>query len=497
MSFNSVAFLIFLPVTVLVHYLLPHKVRWVWLLLASYVFYMSWRPEMALLIFSVTTVSYAGGLAAWYFRGKGKNKAAGISAGAAGTVCVLALVFFKYFSFIAETVSRIASIGGEAFSWYDIVLPVGISFYTFQAVGYVVDVARGKIEAETHFGYYALFVSFFPQLVAGPIEKAEVLIPQLKAKKTLEGANIRSGLFRMLTGFFKKIAVADMMAGPVNAIFADVDKAGSGLAALGAVMFAIQIFCDFSGYTDIAIGAAELLGIRLSKNFDKPYAAVSVNDFWRRWHISLSGWFRDYVYIPLGGNRKGEFRTCINLIIVFLLSGLWHGAAWHFVLWGLLHGVLIVADRLTKKPRDAFWKAVRVDPEGKAITTFRRIATFITVCFLWIFFRAESISEAWKVITTIFSFKAGSVEGVFGDLTTALILLAGTALLIVVDSGRVRLSLPFSGGQDRNGKLLTEKETDLPGASPAVIVVMIWAVVWAWLLLSSTSAESAFIYFQF
>ena len=490
MSFNSVGFLIFLPVTVLVNYILPKKIRWVWLLAASYFFYMSWRPEMALLILSVTLVAYFAGLAAGHFNEKGNKTGAHLAVAAACVLCIGALMFFKYFAFIMENVDRIVS-GGGTLNIPDIILPVGISFYTFQAMGYVIDVARGRLAAEKHVGYFALFVSFFPQLVAGPIEKAEVLLPQLRSPEKPSLDNVYSGLGRILIGFFKKIAVADMLAGPVNAIFADPSAAGSALTALGAVLFAVQIFCDFSGYTDIATGAAALLGVRLSKNFDRPYASLTLGDFWRRWHISLSGWFRDYVYIPLGGSKKGSVRTAVNLLIIFLLSGLWHGAAWHFVVWGLLHGLLVVIGRFTLEPRNRFWKKVNVDPESTLIKAIRRVVTFATVCFLWIFFRAGSMSDAVNVISTIFSFKGGSAAGIFTDAAGVFIAAAGIAVLWLIDSGRAGLSIPM-------GENALQKKNDRTRfVAPAAVIVMIWAVVWAWLLLSSTSAASAFIYFQF
>ena len=486
MSFNSVGFLIFLPVTVLVCHILPRKVRWVWLLAASYFFYMSWRPEMALLILSETLVAYFFGLAAGKRQGK---TGARLAAASACLLCGGALIYFKYFGFIVENINRIAQ--GGAISVPDVILPVGISFYTFQATGYVIDVARGKIAPERHIGYFALFVSFFPQLVAGPIEKAEVLIPQLKSPMKLTFESACSGLGRILIGFFKKIAVADMLAGPVNAIFADPAAAGSGLTAIGVILFAIQIFCDFSGYTDIATGAAELLGVRLSKNFDRPYSAVGIGDFWRRWHISLSGWLRDYVYIPLGGSRKGSVRTALNLMIVFFISGLWHGAAWHFVVWGLLHGLFAVIGRFTLPARDRLWKKAGLDPAGNIIKNIRRGATFAIVCFLWIFFRAASMADALKIIATIFSFKGGSAAGIFGSTASVIIVLVGIAVLYLIDSGRAGLSIPSEHS------LQPSKKPPMNFAAPAAVIVMIWTVIWAWLLLYANSAGSAFIYFKF
>ncbi|MBR5060295.1 MAG: MBOAT family protein [Clostridia bacterium] len=497
MSFNSLAFLVFLPLTVAVHYVLPHRVRWVWLLAASYLFYMFKKPEMGLLILSVTVVTYSGGLLVDVLLNKhGRKKLAGAIAGITVAVLFLCLGFFKYFSFLSENVNALIGLaGGRAFDTIDVVLPVGISFFTFQAVSYVIDIKRGKIRAERHFGYFALFISFFPQLVAGPIERPDVLIPQLRAKRYLRFEYLSSGSSRLLIGFFKKLVVADVLAGPVKTVFDDPVGCGSAVSALGAVLFGIQIFCDFSGYTDIATGAAELLGIRLSKNFDKPYSAVSPSDFWRRWHISLSSWFRDYVYIPLGGSRKGALRTILNMTAVFLLSGLWHGAAWHFVLWGLLHGIVCGVDSATFEWRNRSLRKMRLDPEGLFVVTVRRILTFLTVTFLWIFFRAGSVKSAADMIAVIFGgIKGKGLAALSQDTVTLLTVALSIVILIVIDSGHANKSFFISGEKNtpRSAHKAFCGET-----SPAAAVLLLWTIALCWLFLAANTAESSFIYFQF
>ncbi|MBO7657851.1 MAG: MBOAT family protein [Clostridia bacterium] len=490
MSFNSIEYLIFLPVTVLVCYLLPAKFRKYWLLAASYFFYMSWNPEMAVLIDGVTAVSYGGAfLTEWLREQKQKKKLSAFVAGVSVAVCVAVLAYFKYFGFLAETLQRIITLAGSGarIPVPEILLPVGISFFTFQALSYVIDVNRGKIKAERNFIIYALFVSFFPQLVAGPIERPDALIPQLKEAHKFTGENFKEGIVKILTGFFKKMAVADMIAGAVDVIYKSPEQAGGLGVIIGTALFAVQIYCDFSGYTDIATGSARLLGIKLSKNFDVPYSAVSVRDFWRRWHISLSGWFRDYVYIPLGGSRKGEARACLNYLIVFLLSGLWHGAAWHFAAWGLIHGLFIVFERLTEKFRDGLWRRLKVNPEYGLVTTLRRVATFVSVCFAWIFFRAGSIAEAFGCIKLIFTgWHAFTLENIGFTVPGLVSAVAGILVLAAIEKGR----LDPEAERGVKAKRVSQVRN-------SAYVIVLWAVVAAWLLLMAGSGESAFIYFQF
>lgn len=333
MLFNSFAYAIFLPIVFALYWLLPHKYRWALLLVASYYFYMSWNVKYVGLILFTTIASYVAALLMEKYENK---KAKKIVLLATAVLCLGVLFFFKYFNFVSSSVAELLSLISIQFSplTLKLLLPVGISFYTFQTLSYVIDVYRGDVKAEHHFGYYATFISFFPQLVAGPIERTENLLPQIKAQHTFDYEQATYGLKLMAWGFFKKIVIADSLSVYVSKVY-NAPQSFEGFALiLATVFFTFQIYCDFSGYSDIAIGTAKLMGINLMTNFKSPYFSTSIKEFWSRWHISLSTWFRDYVYIPLGGNRVSKVRHALNLLITFLVSGLWHGANWTFVLWG-------------------------------------------------------------------------------------------------------------------------------------------------------------------
>ena len=357
MLFNSIEFLLFFPAVVLLYYAIPGKLRVFWILLTSYLFYMNWNPAYALLLLFSTAVTFLFGLLIGKRRTKEKAAAeAGrpirqlskVWVGVSFAVNLAILFFYKYFDFTVDNINVIRGWMGLApvTPGFDVLLPVGISFYIFQALSYVVDVYRGDVRMETNFIKYAAFVSFFPQLVAGPIERSTNLLTQFDTPHKLEYDNVRDGLLRMVWGFFLKIVIADRAAILVNQVFNYCNYYEGPTVLIAAVLFAFQVYGDFAGYSNIAIGAAQVMGFKLMKNFERPYLAVSVSDFWRRWHISLSTWFRDYLYIPLGGNRKGTVRKYINQMIVMLVSGLWHGAAWNFVLWGLLYAILLTAEKL-------------------------------------------------------------------------------------------------------------------------------------------------------
>ena len=347
MLFNSFEFLIFFPIVALVYLVMPKKVRYLWLLAASYYFYMGWNAQYAILIAVSTLITYVCGLALDALSGKDAPRAGlyrklVVAAGVAGNLGIL--MFYKYFDFALENINAL----GGLFSWpevsnrFDIILPVGISFYTFQALGYVIDVYRGDTVAEKNPFRYALFVSFFPQLVAGPIERSGNLLKQVQEvplKKLWDYSRIAKGLMVMLYGYVLKMVIADRVAIVVDQVFDHYDSYGSFELLLGAAGFSIQIYCDFASYSLIATGAALVMGFTLMENFNAPYFAVSIRDFWSRWHISLSTWFRDYLYIPLGGNRKGRWVKYRNVLITFLLSGLWHGASWNYVVWGGIKGL--------------------------------------------------------------------------------------------------------------------------------------------------------------
>ncbi len=401
MLFNSVSFLIFFPIVLVLYFYLPQKLRWMMLLAASYIFYMFWEPKYIVLIVFVTLVNYAASL----LIAKAEKKGAKRLWLTAGLIISLGLlVVFKYASFFNESTRALFSLMGFNYpvKQFSLILPMGISFFTFQSLSYTIDVYRGRTPVEKHVGYFALYVSYFPQLVAGPIERSDNLLPQLKKEFVFDYDRAVQGLQRMLYGFFLKIFIADNIAKCVNVVY-DNPSAFSGLAYIGATfLFAIQIFCDFAGYSEIAIGSAKVMGIDLMENFRQPYFATSVKDFWHRWHISLSTWFGDYVYIPLGGSRVKPARKYFNIMAVFLLSGLWHGAAWTFVIWGFLHGAMRVIEEFFAKPR----KALESQLSGGRKNAYRvtsAILVFLFVCFGWIFFRANSVGDAFYIVSHLFS----------------------------------------------------------------------------------------------
>lgn len=335
MLFNSIDFLIFLPIVVLIYFLIPDKIKSLWLLIASYYFYMCWNAKYALLLLFSTVITYASGLLIERFKRKYVRYKKYILIFSLAANLAL-LFYFKYINFAFDILRSVFE--GMHIQLnvpkFDIVLPVGISFYIFQALGYTIDVYRDEIYAEKNFLKYALFVSFFPQLVAGPIERSKNLLCQLATPKKFKFEEAREGLLLMLWGFFLKIVLADRIAIFVDTVYGDYTTYAGYYLILATVLFAFQIYCDFAGYSTIAIGVAKILGITLMENFKSPYLSTSVAEFWRNWHISLTSWFKDYLYIPLGGSRKGKFRKYLNKMIVFLLSGLWHGASMSFVVWG-------------------------------------------------------------------------------------------------------------------------------------------------------------------
>lgn len=399
MAFNTFEYLLFLPAVFFLYYSIPHRFRWVLLLIASYYFYMSWKAEYAILIMASTLVDYFAGIRMGKLEDKKKRRPYLILSLAAN----LGLLFaFKYFNFFNDSLRAFLNTFNIFYGVpeFKVLLPVGISFYTFQTLSYTIDVYNGKKSTERHLGIFALYVSFFPQLVAGPIERSTNLLNQLWQKVEFDYDRIASGLRLIIWGLFKKMVIADNIAPFVDEVYANPTEYSGGLLTLATFLFAYQIYCDFSGYSDIAIGSARMLGIRLMRNFDQPYLAHSIEDFWRRWHISLSTWFRDYVYIPLGGNRVSTARLYLNLMIVFVVSGLWHGANWTFIVWGALHGGYLIA-----------WKVIggRFKPNSEALSEAQRhllrygaiLLTFVLTCFAWIFFRANTVGDAFFIATNL------------------------------------------------------------------------------------------------
>lgn len=403
MLFNSINFIVFFPVVLILYFLIPGKFRYIWLLVSSYYFYMCWNPKYALLLLFSTVVTYACGLLLQYWQGSHSRKKVVVTTGIILNFVILFL--FKYWDFFWHNLSTVLgrlhwTIPDNTLS---LLLPIGISFYTFQSVGYIIDVYRGTIEARRNFLHYALFVSFFPQLVAGPIERSGNLLLQIEnmaAMKLWDSRRIQKGALTMLYGYILKMVLADRAAIFVNTVFSPENfGVYQGITVLlAAMLFAVQIYCDFAGYSCIAIGASQIMGIELMQNFNAPYFAVSFKDFWDRWHISLSTWFRDYLYFPLGGSRKGFLRKYVNILIVFGVSGLWHGASWHYVIWGGLHGLCRVAGDLTSNLRDRIWKKMKVRTDVFSFRLWRRCFVFLSVSIIWIFFRVEAVSQAFVLL---------------------------------------------------------------------------------------------------
>ena len=455
------------------------------LLIASYYFYMCYQAELVFLIFGTTLISW---LASKVIERSERRWVKRTMLTLTLAVCLGVLFFYKYFNFLAESaVGIIRLFGGEVGSFeLSLLLPVGISFYTFQTLSYVIDVYRGEIKTEKNFFFYALFVSFFPQLVAGPIERPENLMPQLKESHSWSGENAIAGAKLMIVGFFKKICVADLISVYVNSVYNSPEGAGALGIIIATSLFAVQIYCDFSGYTDIATGCARVMGIRLMKNFDHPYSAATVKEFWSRWHISLSSWFKDYLYIPLGGNRRGRARQMINVMIVFLVSGLWHGAAWTFVIWGALHGLYQIIGTLTYKARERGLSRIGLTGESLAVKTVRRVNTFVLVTFAWLFFRANSTSDAFLLLGRLFTEWSVSPAD-----TLAAMGLGTVEILMTVFSVLTLIMLD---------RLVTYEAKD--DSSDLVIrrggfAVYVWAIILCWALLLSKDMTSTFIYFQF
>ena len=485
MTFNSWEFLIFYPVVALLYFVLPKKLVWPMLLVASYYFYMCYQPDLVFLIVGTTLISW---IASHIITRSTNQKIRKIWLAVTLTVCLGVLFFYKYFNFLAGSVVGIIEMFGGTPSpvALNLILPVGISFYTFQTLSYVIDVYRGDVQPEKNFFFYALFVSFFPQLVAGPIERPDNLIPQLRERHAWNNDNAVKGAKHMIVGFFKKIIVADGISIYVDAVYNNTENASAFAIIIATMLFAVQIYCDFSGYTDIAIGCARIMGIRLMQNFNHPYMATSIKEFWSRWHISLSSWFKDYLYFPLGGSRCALPRALMNLMIVFLVSGLWHGAAWTYVIWGGIHGIYQIIGRLTVKKRNALLAKRGLSENTPVIAWIRRFNVFLLVCFAWMFFRANSTADAFYLVGRLFTGWNIGLGGALAamELTPVAILtvLASILTLIIID----RL-LTYDDAPDGSGMLVQN----------GAFLYYVWMILFFWGLLLSKNLTSTFIYFQF
>lgn len=483
MLFNSFTFAIFLPIVFLIYWAIPHKWRWIVLFVSSYYFYMSWNVKYVVLILFTTFISYACALGLERADGPKKKKILIVSTMIASLGC---LFFFKYFNFASESIANILNLFTLQVHpvTLNLLLPVGISFYTFQTLGYVIDVYRGDVKAEKNFGKYATFIAFFPQLVAGPIERTKNLMPQILEEHKFDYEKAASGLRLMAWGFFKKIVIADTLAVSVDTVYDSLRMYKGFPLLVASVLFSIQIYCDFAGYSDIAIGTARLFGIDLMKNFDSPYFSTSVKDFWARWHISLSTWLRDYIYIPLGGNRVSKGRNAFNLMAIFLISGLWHGANWTYVVWGGIHGLGQVIEKFLFKVK----KKDKNQKPGGIKWWFSVFVTFVFATFAWVFFRAETIGDAFYVLQNMFCGITNPSLYV-SQITTYLGMDKLTLLGMIISVGMLMVFDYYSLTVDVLGKLKEKKRTVRWIVYVAFILFLIFNV-------PATSGQE-FIYFQF
>lgn len=477
MLYNSFAFLLFFPVVTCLYYLVPQTWKRWYLLVVSYLFYMNWNPTYALLLALVTLITYTG--AKQIASKKKKEQRGGVSLAITLILSFAGLFIFKYLNFINESIWSVLTYMGcriEMPHW-ELLLPVGISFYTFQACGYVIDVYRKQIEPERNLAMYALFVAFFPQIAAGPIGRAKDLLPQFSEKHFPDRENITKGLRWMLWGYFMKVVIADRMALYTSAIFGNIEHHTGISVLVAALFFSIQIYCDFAGYSFIALGCARVMGFRLITNFERPYMATNVQDFWRRWHISLSTWFRDYLYIPLGGSRCSKGRTRLNLMVTFLVSGLWHGTNWTFVIWGGLNGLFQVIGSWMKPMKERTRMALGLEKDNVWLRMFNIGITFLLMTVAWTFFKAQTVGDALAAISKMI-IPTGTLYR--PNASVLLYSCLGIAILMTCDIL-----------QERNGRhpLLENRYTAIRFLSYIALTVMILTI--------GVFDGGQFIYFQF
>lgn len=487
MNFNSGAFLIFLPVVVTLHWLLPGRLRKYWLLAASCFFYMYWNPALILLLMLSTVIDYSCGRGMGRFRSEpGKRKLLLLV-----SICMNLgiLFFFKYFNFFGDSVNSLCAALSVHYRVprLDLILPVGISFYTFQTMSYSIDVYRGDVEPEKDFISFALYVSFFPQLVAGPIENPRNLLPQLKAERKFSYDDLITGFRQLLCGFFRKCVVADLCGIYVNSVFNNISRANAVSAAAAGALFCIQMYCDFAGYSEIALGCARMMGVRLMRNFDRPYLSQSYGEFFRRWHISLNLWFTSYLYIPLGGSRRGLAVKLRNTVIVFGLCGLWHGARWTYVLWGLYAAFFVCLESVLKKPAAAAVKKYNIPLDNPLVILFRRCYMFLIFIPAALIFRSESTQQMCEILKLLFC--GGH------DLSTALESLSLNAPSLVglcLTLLGMAAIYPWSSFDPAPAENETVSSRRLVSAVYLVLVIAL-----AWLALLASSDAAGFAYFQF
>ena len=471
MLFNSFQFFLFFPIVTALFFILPHKFRWFLLLTASCYFYMVFKPVYILILFFTIIIDYYVGI--FLEKSDSKSKKLILILSLIANIGILA--FFKYWNFINDNISALLGLiqTPNPIPYLEILLPIGLSFHTFQAMSYTIEVYRGNQKAENHFGIYALYVMFYPQLVAGPIERPQNVLHQFHEVHYFNYQQFKEGLKRMLWGLFKKVVIADNLSRIVNLCYDNPSEHSGLMLLIATIFFTFQIYCDFSGYSDIALGSAKCMGFDLMTNFNLPYISRSISEFWGRWHISLSTWFRDYLYIPLGGNRVSKRRWMLNVFIVFVVSGLWHGANYTFIIWGFLHGLYTLFGIITKDFQEKFIKS-RIINIG---------LTFLIVAFAWIFFRAKNLDFAIQIISKIFSLKTYGAAilvnelSVFG-ITKFFIILLLLLLFILIDRFITKLL---------NGNYLISTLSN----------ILVFSLMLAMLTIFGYYGETQFIYFQF
>lgn len=456
MSFSSIEFLIFFPVVAIFYYILPHKVRWIWLLISSYYFYMSWNPKYVFLIGISTIITYISGILIDKSNQlkdkkiKIKIKKILVFFSVFSNLSILAL--FKYYNFFSKSLIKIFSYINVNLNMpsFDFLLPVGISFYTFQALSYTIDVYRNDTKVEKNLFKYALFVSFFPQLLSGPIQKSKYFIHQIDERHYFDYTKVKNGLILMIWGYFQKTMVADRLAQIVNTVYNDPSNYKGFEIIIATIFFAFQLYCDFASYSNIAIGAAEVMGFRLSVNFERPYFSKSIREFWKRWHMSLTSWFMDYLYFPLGGSRCSKLRTYFNVMVVFVVSGLWHGANFTFIIWGTLHGIYYIIEKSFKSVGDKLLMKFKVNTGNFGYKLFMVLINFLLVDFAWLFFRADSFKSATILIQNMFYFNPsiffnGGLYKLGLDSSNFLVAILSSFVILIVDllqrSGNLRYKL--------------------------------------------------------
>lgn len=470
MLFNSIQFALFFLVVTIVFFLIPHRFRWIHLLIASCVFYCAFVPIYILILFFTILIDYIAGI--YIEDAQGAKRKLFLTISLVSNLGVLA--FFKYYNFFIENVNALIQTMGlqvHEVPYLNILLPIGLSFHTFQAMSYVIEVYRGNQKAERHLGLYSLYVLFYPQLVAGPIERPQNVLHQFREEKKFDSTEAVSGLQQMIWGLFKKVVVADQLAIYVNSIYNNWEVNNGFTLLFATYCFAFQIYCDFSGYSDIALGAARVMGYRLMTNFSLPYFSKSVTEFWRRWHMSLSSWLKDYLYISLGGNRLGKWKTYRNLILTMVLGGLWHGASWNFVIWGFLNGIYLSTEKLLG--------TFKVQTTSFLLRLGQVFVTFHLICLTWVFFRANSFKQAIGILTNMVEpirFWNLRIQdtGIFAGMTFAF------AILIFVEFFLIR----------KRGEAIFNMRS------------MAWSVTWLvgfalLIILFGVSDGDQFIYFQF